>query len=164
MFNYLFFQDSQNKLIQNCYFYNKKQDLVIEFITRTEGSHKIYLYINDELVDDCPFYIYVSGDTYTANTLLGVFSPYTYSKSSIYSFSTFNIHSSSTNMDLCANTRSYSGQSAFSQTSSSSTHPELSGFCQALIGNGTIQCAKRDSKFHFVISSKNVQGLCIYGI
>jgi len=35
--------------------------------------HKIYFYIGEELVDDNPFVIYVNGDTYTANSLYGVF-------------------------------------------------------------------------------------------
>jgi coenzyme F420-reducing hydrogenase alpha subunit len=38
---------------------NEKSDLIIEFITRVEGLHKIYLYLNDELVDEKPFYINV---------------------------------------------------------------------------------------------------------
>jgi hypothetical protein len=65
--------DPQDRQIQNCFFSNKRRDLLVEFITRIEGLHKIYFYIGDELVDDNPFVIYVNGDTYTANSLYGVF-------------------------------------------------------------------------------------------
>lgn len=147
-------EDSNHSTVKNCKFFNKFKDLVIEFVTRTEGMHKIYLYINDDLVDDNPFYIYVNGESQVSNSLSTVFSPFTKFKSSLNNVSTIN--SQSSNELNASNSNSRSQIDSTSTTNSLSTQPNIS--------NGSIMCAKKNAPFHFVIHNKNLQGLCVYGI
>ena len=147
--------DSQDKQIQNCFYSNKKKDLIVEFITRIEGVHKIYLYINKQLVDDNPFLIYVNGDTYSTNSLSGVFSANPMKSSSgINGSGRWN---SSSSNDFGG---SFSGQSIGSN-SDSQIMPYNT--CQAAIGHGTILYSKTNMEFHFVINDKNIQSLCVNG-
>lgn len=90
----MFGLDPHDQLIQNCFFTNKKQDLVIEFISRKEGVHKVYLYIKGELVDDNPFYIHVNGDVFTTSSAYGLFTAIPYLKTSINNFGAINSSSS----------------------------------------------------------------------
>ena len=153
------FKDSQDKIIQNCFYSNKKKDLIIEFITRIEGVHKVFLYINEILVDDNPFLIFVNGDTYPPSSLSSPFS-------------------SNQNMVKVGlnNSRNFLGRSSSSyELSTSNSNSRLSGlstsdsqiissnYCQAALGHGTILCAKKDAEFHFVINDKNIKCLCVYG-
>ena len=138
--------------IQNCCFSNKKGDLIVEFITRIEGMHKIYLYLNDELVDDNPFLIYVNGDSYISNCLSGVFS----NASPFKSYSNPRFTSSSSN-DFGT---SFSGQSCMS---TSDSQIMSSNSAHIPIGHGTILSSKINEPFHFVVNDQNIQGLCVYG-
>ena len=50
--------------------------MVIEFVTRVEGLHKVVLYMNDILVDVDPFLIHINGDSYASDlTLPAMLSP-----------------------------------------------------------------------------------------
>lgn len=119
--------------------------------------HKIYLYINGELVDDNPFYIYVNGDTYTSNSVSSIFpSPFPNFKRSMNNIANYRYNSSSSN-DFGT---SFSGQSLISNSDSQIIS---NNYCQAAVGHGAILCCKRNTQFHFVINDKNIQGLCVYG-
>lgn len=199
--------------MQNCFFANKKHDLIVEFITRKEGIHKIYLYIKNELVDDNPFFVHVSGDLFattayiaassarssTSNTLgLGPFASWPHLRqSSQQQLASTSPRSSRAALvaaaQLTANganaevasigsademtsggaairssVRSLESNSADSlvaqqQQARQLNQPSSSSVCLAGLGNGTILCARKDSQFHFVITDKNIQGLCVYG-
>ena len=219
------FLDPQDQNIQSCFFANKKHDLLIEFVTRKEGVHKIYLYIKDELVDETPFFVYVNGDLFTtsaflaaasarssmSNTLaLGPFASWphmrhstagtttvgmsprssraamilppsmssqpTQSMTSTFSTSTLTANNTNTRADIASTSvddvavtsaRSLASNSTDSlqqqQQSRQLNQPSSSSVCLAGLGNGTIMCARKDAQFHFVITEKNIQGLCVYG-
>jgi hypothetical protein len=152
--------DSQDKIIQNCFYSNKKNDLVIEFITRVEGVHKVFLYINEILVDDNPFLIFVNGDTYATNSL---------------SYSASNPNMIKMGLNNSKNILGRNQSSSSYELSTSNSNSKLSGlsssdsqilatnYCQAAIGHGTILCAKKEAEFHFVINDKNIKCLCVYG-
>ncbi|CAF0722221.1 unnamed protein product, partial [Brachionus calyciflorus] len=147
--------DSQQNTIRNCIYFNKHKDLAIEFISRVEGLHKIYLYIDDDLVDDNPFFVYVNGETLAINTLSSVFSPFTTFKTSLNNISMFNSPTSSSN-DL-GNASNCNSRSQLDSTSTSNTITS-----QPSIARGSIICAKKNEPFHFVIHNRNLQGLCVY--
>lgn len=231
-------------IIQNCFFMNKKHDLVVEFITRKEGVHKIYLYIRNELVDDTPFFIYVNGDLFTTtaaywvaataaaaaaaaatsggigsssarsstSNTLGVTAAASWphlrqsqlqlgsppmSRAAIASSEDFSDVSAMAAMAVTAggtvattSARSFESDAVFGGggggvgvggarqqfhqslggvSSSSSVSSGGGGgangssICLAGLGNSTILCARKDYPFHFVITDKNIQGLCVYG-
>lgn len=140
--------------VRSCIFFNKNKDLVVEFVSRTEGMHKIYLYIDNDLVDDSPFYVYVNGESQVSNSLSTLFSPFTTFKTSLNNMSMFN--SQSSNELNASNSNSRSQIDSTSTTISLTTQPN--------IAHGSIICAKKNAPFHFVIQNKNLQGLCVYGI
>lgn len=165
-------------MIQNCFFSNKKLDLVIEFITRKEGLHKIYLYIKNELVDDTPFFIHVNGDLFTAassgsmtNSAVPIQAwPHLRQSSQTQRQLAGATSASANELGTTSSARSLESNSADSLAVAQQQHQPLkaassssSVICLAALGHGTISCAKKDVPFHFVISDKNIQGLCVYG-
>ena len=135
----------------------------MEFITRIEGIHKIFFYINNELVDDNPFLIFVNGDTYTANSLYGVLSSLPTKSSTAFSGrGPWNSSTSGSHIEMGG---TFSPSSFMSQNSNSDSQmTNMNGnICQAAIGHGTILCCKKNSEFHFVINNRNIQGLCVNG-
>ena len=133
-------------MIQNCFFSNKKNDLVIEFITRNEGMHRIYFYVNENLVDDNPFLVYVNGDS-TAKNLLPE-GGFLLSTPSYQRLSTLQLN-----------------ESLHEQMSVSSSDSQifLRGCFQTSFTYNGIFCSKLDKMFQFVINEVNIQGLCVYG-
>ena len=119
---------------------------MIEFVSRMEGMHKIYLYINDDLVDGKPFIVYVNGESEVANALSNVLFPFTTFKNSLKN----NINMLDSHSSHDSNTRSLD----------ESTNSLIS---QPNVAQGSTMCAKKNTPFHFVIQSKNLQGLCVYG-
>ena len=60
-------------MVKNYLLSNDNYDLLVEFISRVEGVHKVFVYINDELLNEKPFVIYVHADNYLSiapNTIL----------------------------------------------------------------------------------------------
>lgn len=198
-------KDPHEQTIQNCFFANKKHDLVIEFITRKEGVHKIFLYVKGELVDDTPFFIYVNGDLFTthhhhhsnssthssisnsATTATaataataannGPFASWLHLRQSSTqflpgapgsgNFAHSAIQSSSSNeFGATLSARSFESNSADSLVQHPHQSPSTtsSGICMAGFAHSTILCARKDAQFHFVVSDKNIQGLCVYGL
>lgn len=112
--------------------------MIIEFITRIEGQHKIYVYLNDELIDEKPFLIYVQANEFEILSHPGLLS----SKTSLSqeghvekSFSERSLLSSDSHFDIAAPIVSYDA----------------------------IRCSKTNQLFHYVLSDQNIQGLCVYG-
>ena len=170
--------DPQDRQIQNCFFANKRRDLIVEFITRIEGLHKIFFYIGDELVDDNPFVIYVNGDTYTTtHSLYGIFGAGSTKASSggveLNSNTTGCVKGfwNSNKSGSCSPSLMSQHSNTDSQTTSTTGNLNGAGggsggggaANQAAIGHGTILCCKKNSEFHFVINNRNIQGLCVNG-
>ena len=167
--------DPHDRPIQNCFFANKRRDLIVEFITRIEGMHKIFFYIGDELVDDNPFLIYVNGDTFTtAHSLYGMFGAGS-TKASIGGGAELSSNTSGCVKGFWNSNKSGScSPSLMSQHSNTDSQfttttgnlnggGGVGGANQASIGHGTILCCKKNSEFHFVINNRNIQGLCVNG-
>lgn len=141
LINSLKILDPFNNIIQSCFFSNLKNDLVIEFITRSEGLHRIFFYIEDRLVDDNPFLVYINGDSSAKNLLPeGGFMLTTPSYQNLPTSESFNDQSSSS-----------SDSTIFLRV----LHP-------CVTYNG-IFCCKLGEMFHFVSRDSNIQGLCVYG-
>jgi hypothetical protein len=166
-------KDPQDELIECTYFTNKDQDLIIEFITRDEGMHKIYVYINRKLVNESPFYIYVNGDISNINhtnnnsnnnSLIQhqqqqLSNSLSYARSSSWTSNYFS-KSQSTNMSSSTDLRTSNSDNSLI---SDSTTVNTTNFCQKSFIFNRIMCSKVRKPFHFVLNNKNVQGLSIYG-
>jgi hypothetical protein len=120
---------------------NEKSDLIIEFITRVEGLHKIYLYLNDELVDEKPFYINVQTNDFEILSQPNLLT----SKSSL----------TQDNMQMV--------EKSASERSLLSTDSHLDSVAP-LINYDVIRCSKTNQLFYYVLNDQNIQGLCVYGI
>lgn len=58
-------KDPNDDLIKNFTFTNDNYDLVIEFVSRVEGLHRVYVYVNNtHLINEKPFQIYIHADEY----------------------------------------------------------------------------------------------------
>jgi hypothetical protein len=140
-------------------FSNKNNDLLIEFVTRIEGIHKIYLYFNNELIDDNPFLIYVNSDSYTINSLSSNYSRLPSFKSYLNSLASSKYYSiSSSNNDI-----SGASNASFGGLSHSDSQVLLSHLMHPYLGYGTVQCGKTNEPFHLVMNKNYLSGLIVYG-
>jgi len=131
--------------IQNCFFLNSRNDLVIEFITRNEGLHKVFFYVNETLVDDNPFLVYVNGDSSAKNLL-----PEGGFLLTTPSYQNLTPSNDSQDLSCCG-------------SSSSDSQVFLRGcFSQPSVSYSAIFCCKLGRSFHFVLNEANIQGLCVY--
>lgn len=134
-----------NHSIKNCFYSNSANDLVIEFITRKEGIHKVFFFVNDNLVDDNPFLVYINGDSKAKDLLPeGGF---------LLSASSYQI--------FCPIVMNDSFLEPMS--SSSDSQVLLRGCSQPSVTYTAIFCSKLNEMFHFVMNQANIQGLNIYG-
>jgi hypothetical protein len=120
--------------MNSCFFSNDKFDLVIEYVSRNEGPHKIFVYLNDELVDDKPFVVHVQSNQFDVANLS------TMAK----------LYSTEENVE-----KSYSDKSLLS-TDSHVDYP-------IIVHNEPIRCTKTNQVFYYVTNDQNIQGLWIYG-
>lgn len=128
-------------------------NMIVEFITRIEGVHKVFLYLGERLIYDNPFLIYINGDCYTASALSGILSPF-------HNFNTSTISFTNPRINPALN-----GSSSSNESNSPSRNAPLNlGFYQASsYGHGNIYCLKINEPFHFVISDQNLKGLSVFG-
>jgi hypothetical protein len=118
--------------------------LVIEFITRSEGLHRIFFYVEGRLVDDNPFLVYINGDSKAKNLLPeGGFLLTTPSYQNLPTSESFN--------------------DSHSQTSTSDDSTIFLRVLQPCVTYNGIFCCKLGEMFHFVCRDSNIQGLCVYG-
>ena len=133
--------------MKNCFYSNSVNDLVIEFITRKEGIHKVYFFVNDNLVDDNPFLVYVNGDSKAKNLLPeGGF-----------------LLTSNSYQSFCPMVMNDSFHEQMSTSSSSDSQVLLRGCFQPSVTYTAIFCSKLNEMFHFVMKQENIQGLNVYG-
>jgi hypothetical protein len=143
------FLDSHEQPVQTTVFKSKQSDLTVEFISRSEGLHKIFLYVNKALFNARPFTVFISGDTSTLSSNSGA------NSSSFYVKSSSNNLSFSSSNDLAT---SFSGNSLTSDS-------QLNNVCHSAdIGHNKILCSRTGRPFHYVLSNKNIQGLSVYGL
>lgn len=149
--------DPHDLKIKSCHFQNEKNNLIVEFITRIEGIHKVYLYLNDKLIYDNPFLIYINGDCYTASSISGVLSPFHNFNSSLATFTNPRISASSASNELVVT-------NSQSRLNLSRSVPLNLGYYQASsYGHGSIYCLKINTPFHFVLNDQNLKGLSVFG-
>jgi hypothetical protein len=181
--------DSFDRVVENCYFLTRFGDLIIEFITRLEGTHKIYLFLNDILIDDNPFLIFVNGDTILNNTHSGIFA-IAELKNHINNNNNIQIKQKKKNnsqqtissdfSDLTTTTTGttksrndefliksdniVNNQSSTSTSKCSSRASSKNNLTTQIMGHEVIQTAATDKPFHYIIKNKDVHSLSIYGI
>jgi hypothetical protein len=149
-------------------FKNKQMDLIIEFISRAEGLHRIFLYVNKALFGVAPFSVFVSGEASSGST--GGSIPQLTSTSSTAASSSFYIKSSSNNLSASSSNdlaTSFSGNSlgrGGGADGSSSGGSDSLLINHANIGHNKILCSRSGRPFHYVLSNKNIQGLSVYGL
>lgn len=138
--------------------------MIIEFITRAEGLHKVFVNVNDSLFNDSPFLVHVNGDLQTLSTVAVCNSPsLLYARSpSLNHLSTSN---SSSNDHLA---KSFSGHSLTSDSvnfygSSGGVGTFLATNPFYLVSSCKIMVTKTNFIFHFLLPNKNIQGLGVYG-
>ncbi len=140
--------DSQEQSVETTLFKSKQNDLMVEFISRSEGIHKILLYVDKVLFNERPFTVFISGDTTTI------------SSNSAANSSSFYVKSSSNNLSFSSSNELATSFSGNSLTSDSL----LNNVCNIVnIGHNKILCSKTGEPFHYVLSNKNIQGLSVYG-
>jgi hypothetical protein len=139
--------DSNNQEVQNCFYINNEHDLVVEFLSRNEGVHKIYIYLNGELIDNRPYTINVNHDTFglSSNSSCNIKNDIVHLNDHFYS-------SSSKEMS-----GSYSEQSA----TLSNTDSTILFNNPILNSNNNVLLAKKNQAFHYVVGLHKIQGLCI---
>ena len=115
--------------------------MIIEFITRVEGLHKVYLYLNDELVDEKPFYINVQANEFEI-------------------LSHPSLLTSKTSLNQSENSQMV--EKSASERSLLSTDSHLDSV-PPLVNYDVIRCSKTNQLFNYVLNDQNIQGLCIYG-
>ncbi len=127
--------DPKDVAINSCFFSNDKCDLVIEFVSRIEGLHNVFIYLNGELVDDKPFTLHVQSNQFdVANLSMMTKLSYNTDESVEKSFSDKSLVSTESHVDY-----------------------------PIIVHNEPIRCAKTNQIFYYVTNDQNIQGLCIYG-
>jgi hypothetical protein len=116
----------------------------------------VFLFLNEKLIYDNPFLIFINGDCYTANSISGVLSPFHNFNSSQASLPNPRINSS-----LTASTSTEADSSGINL--SRNVHLNQGYYQSSSYGHGSIYCPKMYKPFHFVLNDQNMKGLSVFG-
>ena len=104
-----------------------------------EGLHKIFLYLNDELVDEKPFSINVQANEFEILSQPSLLT----SKTSLNQDNSQMVEKSASERSLL----------------STDSHLDI----PPLVNYDVIRCSKTCQQFSYVLNDQNIQGLCVYG-